>query len=307
MKKWCVLLVFLCMAMSTQGRALKDWRTYEDCTLKKERGNDGDSFHVRFKSEKGHYRYYFIRLYFVDTPETDEGLEERLKDQAEYFGISVKETLALAKQASEFTKEFLKDGFTIHTRFQDARGRSDDKRSYGMVQVGDKYLSHELVKNGLARIHGYRPDLPDGTKSKTYLWRLNSAEREAKDQERGGWQKQRSRIEELQMQARQGSAPPPATRKPELPPGVRNTAVRAMALPGPEEEEPAEIVPGDMVLNRTIEVFSLKDAGRKVGLLKAGADVEILGEEPGDMVRIRFSAGEGRMYEAQCRRRDLGL
>ncbi|NKB25345.1 MAG: hypothetical protein GKR87_13405 [Kiritimatiellae bacterium] len=62
--------------------------------------NDGDSFKVR--QEDGSYTY-IVRLYFVDTPESDRLIEERVTQQAVYWGrIPEVEVIKLGKQATKF-------------------------------------------------------------------------------------------------------------------------------------------------------------------------------------------------------------
>ena len=78
------------------GAAISDvaghgkWVTMENCTLVTNASNDGDSFHVRVKRKE-----YIFRLYFVDSPETDATLADRLDEQAKYFGITVAQALFL--------------------------------------------------------------------------------------------------------------------------------------------------------------------------------------------------------------------
>ena len=62
--------------------AAAKWEKLEDCVLA-DGYMDGDSFHVRHNNKDD-----IIRLYFVDTPETDKTHEDRNADQADYFGIS---------------------------------------------------------------------------------------------------------------------------------------------------------------------------------------------------------------------------
>ena len=125
------------------------WVTMENCTLVPNASNDGDSFHVRVKRKE-----YIFRLYFVDSPETDATLADRLDEQAKYFGITVAQALQVGEMAKTFTVEKLSHPFTVYTCRQDALGRSKKERFYAIVQTGNQDLAEELVKNGLARIHG---------------------------------------------------------------------------------------------------------------------------------------------------------
>jgi endonuclease YncB( thermonuclease family) len=265
-RRWILLLLGL-LSLSSPVEA-KQWRTYEDCKLIPNDANDGDSFHVRYKD-----REYLFRLYFVDCPESDNSLPERVTEQAAYFGIDEKAAVQIGKQAKKFTEKFLADGFTVYSQLVDARGRSEMDRDYAVVNVGDNDLAVELVRNGLARIYGMGVDQEDGTSEKNVWWRLKSAEREAKKAKAGAW----------------GIAPA-STSQPEA-----------------QMPEQPRLVEHDFVTSRVVPVFSLQDTNRLVGHLQSGARIRILKEEPMNMVRIQFSAGSNKVYEAQCRRTDLGI
>jgi hypothetical protein len=161
----------------------------------------------------------------------------------------------------------------------DARGRSDKERFYATVMVGEKNLSEELVRNGLARIFGTDTDLPDGTRSTTFWWRMKTAEREAKKNHVGAFA-----------------------------PDVE-TASAGEAIDKPAEQQLAVPVLSerDVTIAYTIPVFSMKEPFQQIGNLQRGAQVRVLGAESANMVRIRFTGEEGRIFEAQCRRVDLGL
>ena len=293
MKRTFFALPLLFALLGTQEcQAAKKWRMYPDCTLVENPANDGDSFHVKYKR-----RRYLFRLYFVDTPESDNSLPDRIKEQAAYFGLSEKETVQLGKEATKFTQKFLADGFTAHSKLKDALGRSKKDRDYAMIQVGDKYLCEALVENGYARIFGLTEDeLPDGKSGKTLLWRLKSLEREAQKNKRGGWAPRLTRMEAMQQRA----MPPAAVFSSPAPP------YPAPATPPAVAENPA-LEQKTITLENSINVYSLLDPGKLMGILQAGAKVHILGKEPRDMVRIRFKTPAGKVYEAQCFRRELGL
>ena len=178
---WLCIAIVLCACRGDAARK-RGWRTHEKCSLLKNAANDGDSFHV----QSGRWEYIF-RLYFVDTPETAADYPDRVEAQAAYWGIGSEDALKLGKNASIYTAEWLRDGFTVYTRLEDARGMSKQKRFFAMVRVGDKYLSEALVANGLARVYGWRTDLPDGTKAYRYLRRLKRAEARAREAGLGGW------------------------------------------------------------------------------------------------------------------------
>lgn len=257
------------VALSFQDSAFaaKKWRTKEGCTLIANEANDGDSFHIRVAK-----RHYLFRLLWVDTPETDARFPERVAEQAAYFGIGAEDALRVGKEATKFSADFLKEPFTVYTQFDDAMGSSEKDRDYAVIKAGDKYLMEALVENGLARIHGLQEMPDDGPSVNTMRMRLKGLESDAKKNKRGAWAyaaPQLSRFEQMNQ-------PPPI---------AEQTVTTA----------------------RPLVVYSLLDPTRQMGTLAAGKDVAVLKAESLVMVRIRFSTSDGRTFEAQCRRADLGL
>jgi endonuclease YncB( thermonuclease family) len=166
-----------------KGVAAQEWNRLEGCALLPNQWNDGDSFHVRYRGKE-----YLFRLYFVDTPESENSLPARLADQARYFGTSPVEVMALGKEAAAFTRgELSKRPFTVSTRWHDALGRSRMERFYALVETNGKDLNELLVAHGYARIYGSRVPLPDGRTSQQYLASLRQVEAQAKREHRGGW------------------------------------------------------------------------------------------------------------------------
>ena len=157
------------------------WRTLRNARLNEEAFYDGDSFELVVGRRRRVYR-----LYFVDAPETDDTFPDRVKEQAEYFGVAPDRVRELGVSARQFAREFLKDGATVHHRGQDAGGRA--KRYFAMVQSSDgRFLCEALVAAGLARVYGAGTDLPDGTPEARHWARLRAAERRAKEAGAGGW------------------------------------------------------------------------------------------------------------------------
>jgi endonuclease YncB( thermonuclease family) len=248
------MLVFLCGA--TDLHAAKKWRVYENCTLIENPANDGDSFHVRVNK-----RHYIFRLYWADTPETDLAVPERVTEQSQYFGLSDQETIKYGKEAKKFSEDFMKGGFTVHTKFADAMGRSDRDRDYAIIEKDGKYLHIELVRAGLARIHGFQELAPDMPSPGTMRMRIKGAEAEAKKEKKGAWS---------------------------------------------EGSGQGETLSGPRTLTRTITVLDTEDPSKALGMLRAGAQVEILGVESPTLIRIQFKAGtEDR--EGLCQKADLGI
>lgn len=159
------------------------WETLKGCRLVNSTLNDGDSFLVRHRDEE-----YIFRTYWVDAPESTDNYAERVSEQAQYFAIPVEQVTDTGQVAKRFTRNFLRDEFTIHTKWEDARG-GKQKRFFAIVQKGGEYLSQELVAHGLARIYGMPTNdkWPDGATPRTYLGRLKNAERNAQREEDGIW------------------------------------------------------------------------------------------------------------------------
>jgi endonuclease YncB( thermonuclease family) len=133
-------------------------------------------------------RSYIFRLYFVDTPESDPSLRERIQDQAAYFGISNGDIPRGATMASKLVRDRLKQApFTVVTRWQNAGGRSQLARFYGIVLVNGERMEEELVRTGMARIYGLRANWPAGTRSTTYINKLKNLELQARLERRGLW------------------------------------------------------------------------------------------------------------------------
>lgn len=173
--------------------AQKRWREYTDCMLLPNAANDGDSFHVNIGSLKtAKAKHKLIRLYFVDTPESDHSLPDRLEMQRAHWDLpDIDAVVRCGKEASKFTEDFLKDGFTLYSRLADALGRSKMDRDAGLVWANGKDLGTELVRAGLARIGGFTTDMSDldnyKLSSAAYQKRLRQAEMEAKAARRGCW------------------------------------------------------------------------------------------------------------------------
>ncbi|HOW98030.1 MAG TPA: thermonuclease family protein [Kiritimatiellia bacterium] len=257
------------LALLPAGVDAAKWRVMEDCTLIDDPSNDGDSFHVRW-----HKRHYIFRLYFVDTPESEDSLPERVAEQAAYFGIDSASSIQLGKEAKKFTAKFLEEGFSIQTMREDARGRSDRERFYGIVKnKAGEDLAESLVANGLARIFGVDKDVPEEVRSSTFNRRLKGLELQAKNQKLGGWAPNLTRVEQ-----------------------------RLAGLAAP-----VDVVGQTITTPQTVAVFSLEDASRQLGLLQRGAQVKIVEALTPGMLKIQITTGSGAVIEGQCRRADLGI
>ena len=177
-------LVFLVGLAVGSIAADAKWETLRNCELLTNESNDGDSFHVRAGGQER-----IFRLYFVDSPESEFGgyVTERIKQQAQEFGISEEATVEIGKKAAAFTRAVLSRPFTVLTRGQNALGSSKLKREYAFVTTADgKDLGELLLDQGLARSHGEAVSLPG--KDEKYLWRkYDSAQAKAKTAKLGAW------------------------------------------------------------------------------------------------------------------------
>ena len=271
------LAVFLVCAAPSDASAAKKWREYTDCQMIPNPANDGDSFHVKAGNIKS--KTYLFRLYFTDTPESESSLPERLQEQADYFGIAdPKDVVRAGKEASHFTENFLKDGFTVYSRLSDALGRSDMDRDYAMVMnAAGQDLGTELVRNGLARVYGNGTDLSelDAYKRDEDAWwrRLRQAELEAKKEKRGAW-------------------------------ALAGGPVNPLAA----LTTPREVAEQDIVLARPIYLYPLANPnGAPMGQLRAGLTVHVVKGATPDKAQVRFTSSSGQVYEGLARFADLGI
>lgn len=164
------------------AKAKDAWEKLEGCRLIDSFLNDGDSFLVEHNGEE-----FVVRLYFVDAPEVSMSYPQRVKQQAEYFGLSNQETLDLGREATAFTKDFLRGTFTVYTARQEGGGRGI--RYLSLIEKSGDDLGEALVSNGLVRVYGYAPETPppgrsSAEKTKDKLRRL---EQKAKRDQVGAW------------------------------------------------------------------------------------------------------------------------
>ena len=181
-----IFLLLLCFAAGATAADRKEWATLDDCRYVSHHNNDGDSFHVRCGDDE-----FVLRLYFVDTPETNLTYGERTRQQAEHFGATLDETLKAGAAARVFVRDMLRVPFVVLTRKAYAQGSAKDPRYYGMVQVGGKDagkgLDEMLVLAGLARVKGVAVNIPGGEKARAHSQRLLVLEEHAKQKRRGLW------------------------------------------------------------------------------------------------------------------------
>jgi len=166
------------MGHPVDAASAKPWQVLSGCVVVQNKSNDGDSFHVRWRGSE-----FIFRIYFADCPEDENRFPDRVAAQAEYFGITPEQAISVGKRASEFTLKYLKQPFSVKTRWQYAMGSSHLRRNYGFVEFGGRDLAELLVANGLARIHGV------GVSGLTQeeVDRLRALEAHAKAHRRGAW------------------------------------------------------------------------------------------------------------------------
>ena len=178
--RFLLLLVFFSGQAFAADR--KEWSTFTGCSYVSHKNNDGDSFHVRCGADE-----FVLRLYFVDTPETNMTYGNRTQEQAAHFGATLDDTLKAGATARLFVRDALQKPFAVLTRKAYAQGAARDPRYYGMVLVNGKGLDEMLVLAGLARVKGVSVNIPGGEKSRARSQRLLVLEEHAKAKRRGLW------------------------------------------------------------------------------------------------------------------------
>ena len=160
----------------------KRWHKLEDCRYVAADGNDGDNFLVQCGRQKFH-----VRLYFVDAPETEASFPERVRQQYEYFGVTLDELTRAGAKARDYVRAVLGPRvFVIHTRYSFAQGRSKNPRYYGLVEFDGHYLHQLLIAEGLARNKGARIALA-GQNARQHAQALQSLEDRARQERKGVW------------------------------------------------------------------------------------------------------------------------
>lgn len=184
LKKLFLSLLALLAALPLHGAELEQ---LDGASLADSGANDGDSFQILHNGTK-----QIIRLYYVDCPESRASTDadaRRLREQTRYFGLpDTARTFHYGHRAAAFTARQLARPFTVHTAYANALGRSYAGRVYGFVTTADGHdLATLLVQNGLARSHGMRRALPDGTHRDEATARLDDKETVAMLKRKGIW------------------------------------------------------------------------------------------------------------------------
>jgi endonuclease YncB( thermonuclease family) len=274
-------VVVFCFAGVAFGwdNVVKPWQKLEKCRIVDSYGNDGDSFHVMHGEKE-----YVFRICFADCAETSMTYPPRIKDQADWWGISDKDVVKAGHDATDFTMKLLKGrSFTVYTKFKDARGNSALGRNFAMIKVpeSDSYLSEKLVEAGLARTYGYAVATPDGMSRKAYRSKLDALEKKAKKDHVGAW-----KYAKVDFFARSR--------------GSDEEAAEAAA-----DKDHADKSGGEKImLTEPVAFYSSDRSASFRGTLKAGTAIHILDKSDRDMIKVRAPL-HGNMVEGKCRRYDL--
>lgn len=252
------------------------------------RYGDGDSFHTATPAGER-----IFRLYFVDTPETDSSFPDRVKDQADYFGITPKRALEIGHEAKVFTEKMLHGGFAVYTRGEDAEGRSEMQRFFALIKVGDRWLDVALVEAGLARVFGKQAVLPDGTTAKKHWSDLREAEERAKKAHAGAWGVGGNGAKRTAGPERPAATPASAP-SPSVPP-------TSAAVP----EASDDMIGRTVVLARGAALLTDDLHPRFDRILPPGTELTVLRVASAGLVRVRLTLG-GRRVEGHCRAHELG-
>lgn len=235
-----------------------EWTQLAKVTHDRAGYTDGDSIPVTMGEES-----FIINLYFIDAPEVSARFPDKANEQAEYFGQSVEDVTLAGKKAGEFVETMLTGDFTVHTRYSKIAG-GGGPRYYGMIKVGDRWLSELLVENGWARVAGRGSDLSDGTTEDAFHAALGRLETRAAQNKIGAWSEHIA------------DEPIPA------------------AAPVPAAEESTATLTGVHTLEKEIVAYSADGEFKPMGKLKEGWKIKIVDGEP--YVRVIVAVpGKGTM------------
>ncbi len=257
-----LLIVFFAAALAVF--ASDPWTRLEGCVLAPNPFNDGDSFRVRHDGKE-----YIFRLYFVDAPESDKEFPQRVREQAEYFGIEPEQANEIGRIAANLVRERLSEPFNVITRWHGAQGRGVTPRFYAFVESQGRDLAEDLVQQGLARVFGVRVTRPDGERATDYRARLLKMEDAAREAQAGAW----------------------AWSQPLRPAWER--PLRA--------DMPVVTVP------RVVAAYSLDLPRRRLGELPRNSTVRIVEEFADGWVHVEYDTDTGEAQESFCLRWDLSL
>lgn len=163
----------------------KSWEQLVGCVYLDDEYNDADSFHVRCGDQE-----FFVRLYFVDAPESRMQQPERVHQQSEHFGITMDQVLRSGKEATALVKTRLQSPFAVWTRWASGAGRAKIPRYLAFVEVDGKDLAEMLIGAGLARTKGVTATSPFGGPTRERTEKLQALESQAREKRLGAWAEQ---------------------------------------------------------------------------------------------------------------------
>ena len=258
-----LLLALVFLAPSIHGA---DWEVFENVTLPPETsGLDGDSVPVEILGGR-----IMINLYFVDAAETASDGSERVVEQMAHWGLDAAGVAEKGGAAKERVRELLEAGpFTVHTRRAKISAFGGGERWYGMIQVGDRYLSEILVEEELARVKGRTVTPPDGRSATDFVAHLEA-------------------IEGNPQAA--GTATAPSSAPPSAPSAAPSPV--AGGAPAATADVPVAATPDTVTTTNPSIVYTAEGELKKIGVLPAGRVVDVLGEERFFRVRIEVPGKE---------------
>jgi endonuclease YncB( thermonuclease family) len=183
-----LLAAWVCLVASQAVLLAAEWQRLANCEYFEGVYSDGDSIEVRRDGE-----HHVFRLYFVDCVEKNPASRARRRAQGRYFGLKGSEATPLraAYLATNFTKDKLREPFTVYTRWQSVDPSGDNPAVRAFLDTADgQDLATLLVSEGLAIIrHGDTAvsDHPNGRSVSEISLDLRRAEAEAKARRRGAW------------------------------------------------------------------------------------------------------------------------
>lgn len=302
------------LAAGAAAAAESPWRTLGGCSLEAWDGNDGDSFLVQCPSPKpGKEDFKVFRLYYVDTPESEDSLPERLEEQRRYWDLpDLRTVVKMGEEAKRFSRQFLSGRFEAHTMGEEAMGRTAMGRQFAMLSVDGNDLGLALVRNGLARVYGKTPEAEDlgayRFPSGAWWGKLRQAEALAKREKKGCWahagtkgpRHSAAKGEEGGRKSVAGGCGAPGGRG-------RGTVGPRRHAPLPAFREEAEAPPREVRTARPLYIFPTGSCGATapMGRLKEGMSVEVLGDAGAGRVRVRFRLSSGAVHVGEARKADL--
>jgi len=177
-----LMLAVWCASSPSWAADRKAWVQLAACQYVEQAYHDGDSVHVQCGAQE-----FVVRLSCVDAPEATLRYPERTREQSEYFGVTLDETLRAGRHATRLVRERLRTSFVVWTRWASVVGRTQMPRYDGGVAVEGHNLAALVVSAGLARTKGVMATGPTGAPSHVVREKLPALERDARQHQRGMW------------------------------------------------------------------------------------------------------------------------